>query len=323
MYRRILVPLDGTRFGDHALPCAIDLARRTGAAIELLHVHHHAELDAGLSALPQYQFQHIAEADLQHDEQVLRRERRQLEERAADLELRYGIQVRTRIVMGRTDDAILREAQEIVADLVVMATHARSGLERVRHGSVAHELVTHLNVPALLIRPERDDIPLFTPTLRRVLVPLDGSEFSEQLLDVVAPLLQQLGAQPTLLHVVTPRPLLASGLGDSGRTIANRDQALAYLHEVAERFHGRMPEPLLTALEQPEAAGVIAHLVAAGEFDAVAMATHGRSGLSRLLLGSVAETVLRSVDRPVLLYRPRSVRLPGLNPLEPFRVYGG
>jgi nucleotide-binding universal stress UspA family protein len=322
MYRRILVPLDGSRFSDQALPYAVDLAQRTGASLELLHVHHHRELDPGLAAMPQYQYQHIAEADMQHDDAVLRAERAALEQRAADLELRFGIQVRTRVVSGRTDAAILEQALEVVADMVVLATHARQGLELLRYGSVANELIAHLNVPALCVRRHDEDAPLVATPLRRFLVPLDGSEFSEQILDAVAPLLQQLGVQPTLLHVLTPRQLFVTGLTQGERVIATRDQALAYLDDVAERYRGRMPEPVLSALEQPEPAETIAAIVAAGEYDVVAMATHGRSGLSRLFMGSIAQSVLTAVDKPVLLYRPREARMPAGDLLETFRVYG-
>lgn len=320
MYRRILVPLDGTRFGDHALPWAVDLAQRTGASLELLHVHHHTDPEGRLTAMPQYGYENISRAELELEEEALLRERQELEQRAADMELRYNVQVRTRVVTGRTDDAIVQEALEIVADLVVMATHARLGWSRLRYGSIAHELVTHLNVPALCVRPQGDETPLVAPRLRRFLVTLDGSWFSEQVLDAVVPLLQQLDAQPTLLHIVSPRYLTTSSGGE--RMITTRDDALAYLHGVADRLRGHMPEPVLAAVEASEPAATIAGLLGAGEFDAVAMATHGRSGLSRVVMGSIAETVLHNTDRPVLLYRPRLARMPASDVGEEFRVYG-
>jgi nucleotide-binding universal stress UspA family protein len=322
MYRRVLVPLDGTRFGDHALPYAVDIARRTGARLELVHVHHHREHDSDLAAMPQYQYQHIAESDLFHDDENLSAERRWLEGKAADIELRYEVGVTTRILEGRTDDAVMNEAQNIVADLIVMSSHARQGMPRVRFGDLAHELITHLNVPALCIRPTDENAPIAAHELRRFLIPLDGSEFSEQVLDPLAPLLTELDAQPTLLHIVTPRPMLSTGFIETRRTISTRDQALSYLNDVAQRFRGRMPEPVLAALQDAQPGSVVTSLLAAGEYDAVAMATHGRSGLSRLVLGSVAEEVLHASRRPVLLYRPRQVRLPESEYAEAFRIYG-
>lgn len=322
MYRRILVPLDGTRFGDLALPYAVDIAVRTGAAMELVHVHHHREHDPDLSSMPQYQYQHIAAVDQARDRDERLSERTSLEQRAADIELANNIRVTTRILAGRTADAVVREAQDIVADLVVMASHARQGLPRLRLGDLAHELVCSLNVPALCIRPDSEDAEVVGTPLRRVLVPLDGSSFSEQILDPLAPLLSELDAQPTLLHVRTTKPMLSSGLAESRRGINTREQAIDYLHDVADRFRGRMPEPVLTALEDENPANVIASLLSLGEYDMAAMATHGRSGLSRLFLGSVAEEVLRHSGKPILLYRPRLERLPEGELREAFRIYG-
>jgi nucleotide-binding universal stress UspA family protein len=322
MYRRILVPLDGSRFGDHALPYAVEIARSTGAALELVHVHQHEELDPDLAAMPQYQFQHVNDADLEHDDACLKSEISDLEQKAADLELRYDVQVTTRILSGNTGSAVLREALDVVADLIVMSTHARQGLARLRYGSVAHELISQLNVPALCVRPVDGSAPPVAPSLKRFLIALDGSHFSEQVLDVLAPLMTMLRAQPTLLHVVASRALLSSGVTDDGRILLNRDQALGYLNEVAERYRGRMPDPVLAALEHGVAARLIGGLLAAGEYDVVAMATHGRSGLSRLFVGSVAEEVLQTTDRPVLLYRPRIARLPTGNLADAFRIYG-
>jgi nucleotide-binding universal stress UspA family protein len=323
MYRRILVPLAGSRYSDHALPHAIAIATRTGATIELVHVHHHHERDPDLAALPQYQYQHIHDADLVHDGEALAAAQANLEARANDIELRYGVSVRTRILSGHTADALSREASELVADLIVLATHAREGIERIRFGHMAHELIVHLNVPALCVRPPSESAPLIAPDIRHVLIPLDGSSFSEQILDVTAPLVQALGARATLVHVVGSRPLFATGLELTQRVgFGTRERAVDYLHDLAERFQNRLAEPALTSIQAVDPASSIGQLIVYGGYDLVAMATHGRSGLSRLLLGSVAEKVLRQTNRPVLLYRPRSVRLPTVDLEEAFRITG-
>lgn len=310
MLRRILVPLDGTRFGDHALPYAVDLARRAGAVLELVHVHRPLDPDPHLATMPQFQFQHVADANERYDAEAAAAERRTLAEKAAAIEIGHDIEVRTRLLTGRTDDAILQEAREIVADLVVLSSHGRQGLSRLRHGNVAQVLVEHMNVPALCVRPASDAAPAPLPNLRRVVIPLDGSTFSEQVIDAVLPLLQLLRARPTLLHVVWPRPLLSAGFDPEHRTIVNRQQALTYLREVALRYRGRMQDPVLTAFEDSQPANLIGTLLQLGEYDMVAMATHGRSGLSRLLLGSVSAEVLEHSNRPVLLYRPKVAAVP-------------
>jgi nucleotide-binding universal stress UspA family protein len=322
MYRRILVPLDGTRFGDHALPYAISIAARTGATLELVHVHHRSERDAALDGMPQYRVQHMEEAEDRFDDSALLSEQRYLEERAADIELRFGVRVFGRVLHGRTDMAVREEADTIVADLVVMATHARSGLPRLRHGDLAHELVRNLNVPTLCVRPTTEESPLEGGTLRRILVPLDGSDFSEQILDVVVPLASAIGARIDLMHVLAPRPLMITGFDDLQRLIPHRAEALEYLRGVAERLPPRLTTPELIVVESGDPAAAIVAALAGASHDSLAIATHGRSGLSRLILGSVAEQVVRATGKPVLLYRPRLARLPAGDLAEAFRIYG-
>jgi nucleotide-binding universal stress UspA family protein len=321
MYRRILVPLDGTRFGDHALPYAISLAARTGATVELVHVHHRREQDPHLEGMTQYRYQHLEEAEDAFDDSALFAEQRYLDERAADMELRFGVRAFGRILHGPTAQALSAEADSIVADLVIMATHARSGLPRLRHGDLAHELVRHLNIPTLCVRPLEEDAPLTGGALKRILVPLDGSEFSEQILDVVGPLAQQVGARVSLVHVLSPRQLVITGFDDLQRPIPHRGEADAYLRAMADRLPPGI-DPELVVIEAGDPATAIVSALSGGAHDAVAIATHGRSGLSRLIMGSVAEQVLRGAGCPVLLYRPRVARLPAGDLAEAFRIYG-
>ena len=322
MYRRILVPLDGTRFGEHALPHAIGIAVRTGATIELCHVHHHREYDPDLAAMTPYQFQHIDQADVDWEEREREKQRAYLEERAADMELRYQVRVRTRLLDGSTAEAICREASDIVADLVVLASHARTGLDRLRNGHLAHELVQQLNVPALCVHPSGDEAPLVAAPPQRVLVTLDGSSFSEQVLDAVIPLIAAIGARATLLHVVSPQRILVGSADDLQRHIPNREEALVYVRGVADSVRDRIPAPEVAAVVDSDAVTAITNVVAHGGYDMVAMATHGRGGLTRLIVGSVAEQVLERASVPVLLYRPRLVPLPPIDLTDAFRIYG-
>jgi len=303
MYRSILVPLDGTPFGDHALPCAVRIAEATGAALELLHVHRYVERDPGLSTMPQYQFQHIARTNVEYDRARADEEVALLERRAADIRHRFHLQVHTRVVDGHTAAAVAEEAARIGADLVVLSSHGRTGLDRVWHGSMAAALISRVDVPVLCVRPLDDAEPPPPSQLRNALVALDGSPFSEQVLEAAAPLFQALDTRVTLLHVLSP-PLLRTSNGGDFSTIATRAQALLYLEELAERYEDRVPDARIMVLENGEPAALIASLLAGGEYDLGVLATHGRSGLSRMLMGSVAESVLASTWRPLLLFRP-------------------
>jgi nucleotide-binding universal stress UspA family protein len=305
MFHRILVPLDGTAFGDHALPYAISIARRTGATLELTHVHQRVETDPRLAALSQFQFEHVEKIRAADDDEAWFAEGAALEERAADIAMHYGVRVITRVLHGSTARALTHEATDTAADLVVMATHARSGLPRLRHGDLAHHLVTRLNIPALCVRPSRSSVPVASAAIRRVLVALDGSEFSEQILDRVVPLAYAIGARLALLHVVSPPGLMIAGFDDLRPPIPHREEALRYLGHLAERIPAAMPQPELIAVEADNAAPAIIAELGRSPHHALAIATHGRSGLSRMILGSVAEEVLRATGKPVLLYRPR------------------
>ena len=142
MYHRIIVPLDGSSFGEYALPYGAHLAQRTGAILELCHVHVHQERNPDLAALTPYQFQHCVEAEYEYDADALASEGARLEEVAAEVRARYPITVSTRMLSGHVEGALRTEVESALADLVVMATHARGGFARVRLGSVADRLVT-------------------------------------------------------------------------------------------------------------------------------------------------------------------------------------
>jgi nucleotide-binding universal stress UspA family protein len=132
-----------------------------------------------------------------------------------------------------------------------------------------------------------------------------------------------LGAECTLLNIVGTRPLFSSGFEIATRTgFSSREDAVDYLRGVAGRYEDKLPNPAISVVESVEPALTIGQLVEIGDYDLVAMATHGRSGLTRLLLGSVAEKVVRRTHSPVMLYRPRSVRLPSDHLEEAFRIYG-
>ncbi|NIP77763.1 MAG: universal stress protein, partial [Gemmatimonadetes bacterium] len=151
-------------------------------------------------------------------------------------------------------------------------------------------------LPVLLYRPGMRTLPV-----HRILVALDGSEFSEEVLGPALDLARAVGARLSLLEVVTRNGGLVRLLRPGERSA-----------ESAERFlrdvRGRIPEDLgavdVRVVEMGNAAAGIVNEAKREDVDLLAMATHGRGGLRRLILGSVAESVVRSAQIPVLLYRP-------------------
>lgn len=324
MYHRIVVPLDGTPFGEYAIPCAAHIAQRTGAILELCHVHVHQDRNPDLAALTPYQFQHCIDAEYEYDATQASAERATLDAVAERIRARYPITVSTRMLTGHIEDALLHETEHALADLVVMATHARAGFARVRLGSVADRLVHRLSRPLLLVQPGTEVRPPEEVRFRRVLITLDGSPFAEQVLEQVTPLLLATGAQPTLLHVVAPLlgPVRRGDGQENFRVIHRREDAIAYLMTQAQPLAEQGLHPQIQAVVERSAAAAILNAGAYDDVDMIAMATHGRGGLSRLLMGSVADQVLRNCRKPILLFRPRPVPLPQGQMTDIFLAYG-
>jgi nucleotide-binding universal stress UspA family protein len=227
-----------------------------------------------------------------------------------------GRQVET-VVISSPDPAraIVDQIDVRHADLVVMGTHSRSGLDRLIAGSVAKGVVARTPVPVLLVRngsTGHDLSRLGKPP--RFLVPLDGTSFAEAALPVAKSLAGDVGAELILLRSV--RPLLPkSGLLDGipppldERQEELREEALRYLGQTADRFGlGQSVIALDARVAQPAEAVVAAsceHLAGL-----VVMSTHARTGPARFLRGSVAGQVLRRSTVPLLLVRPALQRAP-------------
>src|SRR6266487_2246759 len=196
MYRSILAPLDGSPLSERALPLALDIARRTGAFLHLVHVH-----------LPLAAPMYTADfplADTGLDERACESERAYLNALAGRLRAETDIPVGAAFLDGAITDSvadlIAAHAREHRADLIVMTTHGRGGLARVWLGSVADELVRRLPMPVLLQRPDqRAPVTAVAQPPRRILIPLDGSANAEAVLPYALALGQATQAQYTLL----------------------------------------------------------------------------------------------------------------------------
>jgi nucleotide-binding universal stress UspA family protein len=293
MFRTILVPLDGTPFAEQALPWALRLARLAGATLDLARGHVLYALTQSAAAWAP--FDPVAEADCKQEERAY------LDAVARRLIGAAPLSVRRTLVEGYEVEGIRDHALGGGADLVVMATHGRGPLVRFFLGSVADVLVRETSVPVLLVRPRGPAPELLPgPVAANVLVPLDGSQLAEQALGPAADLARLLLVPCTLLRVLGPFGVTAGPASPEVRTAA----ALAYLETVADRLCGQgLPvETRVAVAAQP--ARAILHEAQSQAGTVIALATHGRGGLTRVMLGSVADKVLRTAAGPVLVYRP-------------------
>ena len=172
MYRSLLVPLDGSDFGEHALPLALSLARRLGAPLRVVHVH--------VSPWGAY-----GELGGQYDETTTRilreHDRSYLDAVIQRLAAAADISLSSDLLDGPVADAIGWHATATESDLLVMTTHGRGPLARFWLGSVADALVRQASIPILLVQPKEAPPDLAQePVVRRVLIPLDGSELVPQ-----------------------------------------------------------------------------------------------------------------------------------------------
>jgi nucleotide-binding universal stress UspA family protein len=308
MFRSILVPLDGSPFGEQALPLALSLARRAGAMIHLAHV---------LTSIAVYPDGVLARAGL--EVQIHDRQKEYLDGVARRLAAIAPVSVRTALLDGAVAPTLQDHAAAAGIDLVVMTTHGRTPLGRFWLGSVADYLVRHLSVPLLLVHPHDEPPDLHRDAVpRRILLPLDGSPLAEEMIEPAAALAALADGSLTLLRVV--RPALPAnfsfdtvGVGEGAEHLIEEiekvhqqlvREAGAYLEAVADRLRGpNLAVRTRVAVEEQPALAIL-HEAKAPGVDLIALQTHGRGGVARLLLGSVADKVIRGAAVPVLVRRP-------------------
>jgi len=295
IFRTILVPLDGSQLSEQALPLAQRLAAATGASLELVRVHTTATawevytdaMAGGPTPVADTTPQEVA----------------YLEERAAQAQA-GGLEVSTSLLEGEVAPAIARRARA-AADLVIMTTHGRGPLSRLWLGSVADELLRTLEQPILLIRPTMEAWALAgAPPYRRILIPLDAWEGSSVAIEPAI----ALGSAETeyvLLHVVdAPIPALAVPIPMG----AEAEPAGVQESKAAERLEG-----IATGLRARDlkvrtrvefgvgAASGILDVAEREAPDLIVMATRRPGRVERMLLGSVADKIVRASQEPVLV----------------------
>lgn len=299
MTKTIIVPLAGeeavTGMCEAAIPVAQALAKRTGASLTLVSVVF------------------AAVADLPGDEELKGAERRgrdEFRDRFAEREAYVercaarieDTPVETIVRIGDPAREILALADETTDPLIVMSTHGRRGLRRVLLGSVAFQVVRDATCPVVVVPPPSGDAPARVPAIERVLVPLDESPIAEGALGhgLVA-----LGDEPldvVLTEVVEPLVRRGGPVEREYHRLAT-STARAYLTDLSSDLMERGHRVELDVrLGHPGRR--IAEAVEDHDVDLVVMATRGRSGLGRFVLGSVAEDVLRAATTPLLLVGP-------------------
>jgi nucleotide-binding universal stress UspA family protein len=324
MFKRIVVPLDGSIRAERAIPVAARIARASGGSVVLLRV---------VSAATEYWPNMVSEptirqvaidADLTETEKYL--------SEVATLTTLDDVPTETVALYGSTASTILRVAHSTQADLIVLCSHGYTGMTRWAMGSVAEKVARHADMPVLILR-EGGPIPAgpHPDAARplRALVTLDGSAHAKAALEPAASLIAALAAPaPGALHLVrVVQPVMAERGAQHFDALSSSEQVLhkakRYLSATAEHLHEGLTAPAVANLNltitwsvavDTDVARAIIRLAENGEdaegagvfggCDVIAMATHGYSGLQRWAMGSITERVLSATKLPLLVVRP-------------------
>lgn len=317
MFQRILVPLDGSKHAERAIPVAARIARATGGSIVFINVIF-APTDIG-----NYPFQGAGTAQGRYEAQMTQAE----EYLSSTVTTAYaddlaGIPTTREVNLGNAAPTIFAVARQERIDLIVMCSRGETGLKRWVLGSVAHEAVHHTPVPILVVHEHGEGLPEQTSSQPlHVLVPLDGSPLAETALEPAARLMAALAAPaPVVIHLLSVVDVPSSSGKFKGPINVDallqdelRQEATDYL----QQFAGQMRMTLGAELHAPITSSVVVNPSVAraiieitectrapeGPFVLIAMATHGRTGLPHLLKGSVTEQILDHTKLPLLIIR--------------------
>jgi nucleotide-binding universal stress UspA family protein len=295
MYQTILVPLDGSTFAEAALPLALTLSRHAEARVHVVTV---------LEPVTSFAYEGWESAAEEWGRDYLDA----LVHRITD---HAGGDVTSSLAHGHTVDSIHEESVGCDADVVVMASHGRGMLSRLWLGSVADGFVRHSERPVIVVRPEEgsEEAPeTFDFAFGTLLVPLDGSELSEGALHYAVEFGDLFDSAYHLTRIV-PFPFETSAylpytaqMNQATVDEAKRSAA-DYLEARADRLRKRGRSVTTSVAVDPQPGrGVLSEAAAVGA-DMIAMATHGRGGWRRAVLGSTADKVLRGTHMPLLLFR--------------------
>jgi nucleotide-binding universal stress UspA family protein len=287
MYSKILVPLDGSPLAEQILPSVRFLAVTDNIPVELLWVN-----DVEIAKWPPRSGkEYLRQATARYLSAV-----RQIDSIEAD---------------GKAAEVIVRRAAAEPGCLIAMATHGMSGMRRWLIGSVASKVTQSAQNPLLLVRPTENADPAAAIALNTIFVPLDGSGLAEKALPHAVALAKGLKLAVQLVRFYRLPPdafVVADGViapGSAQFRGAMHKEAESYLDGKVETLRAEGLDRVIGTAMEGDAASEIIDLAAKTAHSLIAMSTHGRSGIGRWLLGSVAEKVLQHSRAPVLLIRAR------------------
>jgi nucleotide-binding universal stress UspA family protein len=284
-YRRVLVPLDGSELAERAIPYAKTIAKTEGSEVILFTV------------------------SVAFVEQLDRPMKAYLELNAKELQSQ-SIKASTAITYGNVADEIIKFADNNKIDLIILSTHGHSGIKRWALGSVALKVLHGTCIPVLLIKSRAHKIA--DVEFKKILVPLDGSSFSEASIPYVKELAKGTGSEIILLWVSEP-PVLPADRSPAIKPSWEeyRDILMTEVQRQAEKYLEEIKANLVKSGIKVRSQAILGKSVKSilqvaqkEDINLIAMTTHGRTGVSRWVYGSVASRIVEESPQPVMLIRP-------------------
>jgi len=307
MYRRMLVPLDGSALAEVILRYARELAGRFNLDVALIHVADKKESSSLL----------LAQAYIDRTADTIRRGvAEDRKKKSGNTQRTRDIKVSGEVVAGSPAEEILLYVDKNDIDLILMATHGRSGISRWVMGSVADRVLRSSRIPVLLVRGGLSHDIFNNEWPSKILVPLDGSGLAELVLPHVVALAKQGDVRTievTLLRIcelvvpLFPSPEALASWGEIAATgmAKSKNSARKYLARIEKQLSDSGVKANSEVIDGQPAEEIL-HYASKKAFNLIVMTTHGSSGLSRWAYGSVAEKVLLAASSPILLVRPAS-----------------
>ncbi|MBI4340387.1 MAG: universal stress protein [Chloroflexi bacterium] len=299
MYKRILVPLDGSSLAEQVLPYARTLAAGLGSTVELLRCIEPVAAEFSDPAHGVF-LDKVVENFLAKAKEYL--------ETVSQPFRQAGVSVSYATHEGDPATKILEEAEKEKDTLIALSTHGRSGITRWVIGSVTSKVLEMTTNPMLVIHPQADEPVQERVKLTSMIVPLDGSKMAEQILPQVMAVARALTLKVILVRV-TPSPAdyyryMEYPVGRYQDFSKEVDlAAVQYLEETAQKIKDQGASQVERRLMHGQPAAAVVDMAKETPEAIVAMSTHGRSGVGRWVLGSVADRVVRHSGSPVLLVR--------------------
>jgi len=285
MYKRILVPLDGSKLAEGALPYAEGVATRLHSEVILLTVC--APGDCFELPLKAY-----------------------LEKRAGELSS-LGIKTSPVVVQGNAANEILNFAEKNDINLIIISAHGHTGPSIWPLGSIANKILQKSRIPLLLIRSRELETVLSEKELLKILVPLDGSQFADGVIPYVEGLAEEMGSEVILITVNEPLQIPdvvrhTAGFDEkkyeNELTARSERDVKGYLSKKESALRNKGVKVSSTSILGMPAQTILQY-AEDNSVSLIALSTHGFSGITKWAYGSVASKIIQSSSKPVLLVR--------------------